>query len=515
MEPVRRHTALIAAIGALLASVVAGCGSAGARPATATAIGAGTTTRAAAASAAAISVTSTQSAHALPAGFVGLSMEYKGFAAYAGSSARAVDPVFEQLLRDISPGQSTVLRIGGDSSDWTWWPVPGMKQPLGIRYSLTPAALAVVHKVASDLDARLILGLNLEADSVRIASAEASALDARVGRSYIDALELGNEPELYGSFGWYRTAAGVEVPGRPRGYDFADFAHDFATFSRALPAGPLAGPSAGGPEILSQLGTFLGEEHRVSLVTVHAYPLKHCTRSQLVTESELLANSSSAGLAQTVAPLAAAAADHGEPLRIDEMNAVSCGGFRGVSDTFGSALWALDTLFEMDKLGVDGVNIHTVPGTINEMLGPELSGGHWSMHVHPEFYGMVLFSQAAPVGSRLLRLSASAPAGVKVWATRATNGQIRVTVINKNTRGATTVHLHIPAAQGAATLIRLTAPGVQATSGITLGGQSFGSRTTTGLLAGHASSSTVTPLGGVYTVTAPAGSAALLTLPAG
>ena len=41
------------------------------------------------------------------------------------------------------------------------------------------------------------------------------------------------------------------------------------------------------------------------------------------------------------------------------MNSVTCHGKTGVSDTFASALWILNTLFEMVHAGVDAVNIHT------------------------------------------------------------------------------------------------------------------------------------------------------------
>src|ERR1700742_5184931 len=114
-------------------------------------------------------------------------------------------------------------------------------------------------------------------------------------------------------------------------------------------------------------------------VTVHAYPLTHCTKSKVVTIAQLLADSSSHGLAVSVAPLIADASRAHLPLRIDEMNGISCGGTRGVSDTFASALWMLDTLFEMTRAGVVGVNVHTVPNTINELLGPEFVDGKWSI----------------------------------------------------------------------------------------------------------------------------------------
>ncbi len=245
------------------------------------------------------------------------------------------------------------------------------------------------------------------------------------------ALELGNEPELYGSFGWYRSAAGSPVPGRPRDYDPAAFERDYSSFAPRLPDVRLAGPSSGAPTWLAKLGAFLDAEPRVRLVTVHAYPLKHCTKSKVVTIPQLLSEQSSRGLAASVAPYVAVATAHHDPLRVDEMNGISCGGTRGVSDTFASALWVLDALFEMARTGVTGVNIHTVPNGINEILGPDDTGGVQRMRVHPEYYGMMMFAQAAPAGSHLLRLGTATPPGVKVWATRASDGVIHVVVINK------------------------------------------------------------------------------------
>ncbi len=465
--------------------------------------------------AASLGVGTTAIAAPLPDGFVGLSMEYRGLAAYAGQDPSAPDPVFEQLLRDISPDQSPELRIGGDSSDWTWWPVPGMSRPPGVKYDLTPAWMATTRALASALHARLILGLNLEADSPRVAAAEADAMAGRIGSASIQALELGNEPELYASFGWYKSPAGKQVPGRVAGYDPADLIGDYTRFARSLPASlSLAGPSSGAPLWLADLGSFLAAEPRVRLATVHAYPLKHCTKSEVVTVSELLSASSSAGLAATVAPYLHVASAHHVPLRVDEMNGVSCGGYKGVSNTFTSALWVLDTLFEMDKLGVSGVNVHTVPNTINEILGVSQAGGHWQMLVHPEFYGMMMFAQAAPAGSRLLALTGATPAGVKVWATRAANGQIRVVAINTSLSSPATVRVHVAGATAAASDEQLLAPSVQATSGVTLGGQTFGSDTSTGLLAGTTTDTSVTPSAGTFVLTVPEASASLLTLPA-
>ena len=66
-----------------------------------------------------------------------------------------------------------------------------------------------------------------------------------------------------------------------------------------------------------------------------------------VTESDLLSDAASDGLASTVTPWVAAAHHRGVPMRVDEMNAITCGGTQGISNTYGSALWALDTMFAM------------------------------------------------------------------------------------------------------------------------------------------------------------------------
>jgi hypothetical protein len=454
----------------------------------------------------------------IASGFVGLSVEIKTLEQYAGSNPAAVNPVFLHLIEDLAPEQSPVLRLGGDSTDWSWWPVSGVSRPPGVRFTLTPNWLDVAHSVATAVRGRLILGVDLEANNRTVAAAEANAMVSRIGRSSIDALELGNEPELYGSFGWYRSATGQAVPGRPRDYDPAAFVRDYSSFAPRLPDVRLAGPSSGASEWLAKLGPFLDAEPRVRLVTVHAYPLKHCTKSKVITIPQMLAESSSAGLAASVAPYVAIASAHHDPLRVDEMNAISCGGTRGVSDTFASALWVLDTLFEMVRTGVSGVNLHSVPGGINEILGPAGTPGTPSMRVHPEYYGMMMFAQAAPAGSHLLRLGTATPPGVKVWATRASDGVVHVVVINKRLAKSQSLRLRIAGARGPAEVDQLRAPSVHSTGGVTIGGQTFGAETSTGVLAGpvgRAGHDTVAASGGGYPITVPAASATMLTIPAG
>jgi hypothetical protein len=451
----------------------------------------------------------------IPSGFTGLSMEFHGFATYAGTNPKAPNPVFEQLVRNIAPSQSPVLRIGGDGTDWSWVPLAHVAKPPGIRYDITNSYLQTVGSVARALHARVMLGVNLEADSTTVAKGEADAMVKQVGAKWIRALEIGNEPELYGTFSWYRTRGGAPVFGRPSGYDFDDYLQDFTRFAKLMPHVPIAGPSSGSPTYFQELGTFIDAEPEVGLVTLHRYPLKHCTKSTVVTMNELLSDSASDGLAAAIAPYVATVHAHHRPLRLDELNAITCGGLRGLSDSFGSALWTLESLFALARSGIDGVNIHTVPNTFHSVFTSEFSGGHWESSVYPQYYGMLMFAQAAPAGARLLQIAGSQATGTHVWGTRAPDGHIRVVFINDSQGHGDDVTLRVPAAQSAGVLERLQAPSVHSTSGVTLGGQSFGAETTTGVLTGQPATTVVTPKNGVYTVKLSPTSAAMLTLTAG
>jgi Glycosyl hydrolase family 79 C-terminal beta domain len=451
---------------------------------------------------------------AIAPGFVGLSFGYKAIPLYAGTDPNAIDPVFEQLIRNLAPGQRPVLRVGG--TDQVWWPIPHSRRPAGVNYTLTSGFLRVVRTLAQAVDARLILGINFEADSARLAGVEGQALVDQIGSQWIDGLELGNEPELYTGYPWYVPPGGPGVYGRPRSWTFSDFVQDFANISRALPRTvTLAGPAIGSSRWISMLGQFLAGDPRLGMVTLHRYPLKHCSATP-ETVAELLSSPATSGLAQSVAHDVVISHARHIPLRIGEMNSVSCGGMPGVSNSFASALWSLDALFAMARVNVDGVNMQTAR-SLNELFSFSRVRGRWEGQVRPIYYGLMMFAQAAPAGSRLLALSGTAGTNVKAWATRAPDGERHVVLIDDDSH-AHTVSVRIPgsssSAAGPTTLTRLQAPSVHATSGVTFGGESFGSQTDSGLLAGTPSTTSLTPAGDDYVITLPAASAAMLTLPA-
>ncbi len=477
----------------------------------------GTVAPAARADTIAASVSSTPGGPAMPDGFLGVSFEFRALHQYTGRDPRAVDPVLVHLLAGLAPGSAPSLRVGGDSTDGSWWPIRGVIPPGGIYYRLTPGWLRAAQALAADLKTRMILGINLAAGRPAIAAAEARAFVSGIGRRYIQSLEIGNEPDLYGVFPWYRDRRGHLHRSRSSHYSLADYTSEFSHLSQVLPHIPLAGPAVSGPDWMRKLAGFIGHEPRLGMVTYHRYPLRACTtdasQPSFPTISHLLADSSSAGLADALAPFVAVAHRHQLPLRLTEINTASCQGQPGVSDTFAAALWGLNTMFNLARRGVDGVNFHMLPGSHYELFSPsQTQTGGWQGVVHPIYYGLDLFAQAFPVGARLVTVTA--PSGpTKLWATQAGDGALRVTLINQDPSAEHDVQLQIPNATTLGNLETLTAPSISSTDGVALGGQSFGSQTSTGTLPGPPSTTPVAPVSGSYQVALPAASAALLTIP--
>jgi hypothetical protein len=441
-------------------------------------------------------------------GFLGLSMEIRGVEAYTGFDSERVDPVFEQLIRQLDPGQHPVLRLGGDTTDWTWYPVRGMGRPFGVRYALNATWFKVVRSLAQGTNARLILGVNLEADRTRVAAAEANAMITRIGRPWLQALQLGNEPDLYNIQASY-TVNGVPHFARGSGWGFGPWLTDYARIRRAMPDFPLAGPEVGQLPWTNEVGPFLSSEPQVRIATLHLYALG-CIPSKPATIPNLFSDTYTRGFPSMLRSGIAAAHAHRIPFRLDEMNTVSCAGQYGVSDRFASALWILDVLFELARAGVDGVNVHTREGTANQIFHVRQIHGRWVGTVSPEYYGMLAFARAAPTGSRLLSVAGAGTGPVHVWATKAPGAPEQVVLINLDTVGHT-VLVRVPGPR-VATLDRLSAPNVAASGHVTLGGQSVANQSRTGLLHGVAHLIRIRRLRTGYSVWLPPANATILRL---
>jgi hypothetical protein len=470
----------------------------------------------------AVSVSASSASRPLASGFLGFSFEYQALRAYAGRDPDHLNPVLLSLVRQLNPGQSPLLRIGGNSTDQTWWPTPGVIPPAPVDYPLSDDWLRVAHALAVDLNAKLILGVNLEADRPALAAQEGRALLAGIGRARIAALEIGNEPDLYGRAVWARTGSGRAIHGRPEGYDFAEYLQQFTRWRQALRPLPLAGPALATTSWMNDLPQLLSADP-LSYATFHIYPLRACkvpAGSPLHPSiANLLADRSTSGIAQTVAPYVTYAHAAGVPFRLDELNSASCKGAPGVSNTFASSLWVLDTLFNLASVGVDGINLHTLPGAPYQPFTFSDRGGVWRGTVMPVYYGMLMFARAFPPGAHLL--ATTAPSGaLKVWATLGSDQTLRTVLINQSLTQTEQVAITLPPAGPSLlgtppppplSVETLAAPSPSATGGISIAGQSFPAGTRTGALSGTLQAPQLDAVDGTYYITLQPASAVMLT----
>jgi Glycosyl hydrolase family 79 C-terminal beta domain len=495
-----RALALVLAVGAITAA-----------PAACSATTATATTTTPATSALPVTVSSRPLGPGVASGFVGLATEYWDVEQEVGRDPAEPDVAFEHVAENLAPDGAFSLRIGGDSTDWTWFPIPGMTQPPWVRWTMTPTWAAVTKRLVDDLKAHLIIGVNMEADNLKVDDAEINEIKTGIGGSNPITFELGNEPELYSHFPFYHTAAGEAVLGRPKTYSLLDMASQWNDIAKALPSVRLAGPGYSSLTALPYVGQFLSSTKRLSLLTVHTYPLKskRCNAGETLQESDLFDADSLQNLASGVNSWSAVAHKDGVGLRVDEINSVTCGGQPGFTGSFGPALWALNILPLYAEDGISGVNFQTRPYTAQNLIQTDDKAAGWRVYVEPEYYGLLAFAQLTPPGSRILSVS-KLKDGLLDWAVRTPKGQTHVVITNPG-RSTVSVAVRAAGASGNATIetLRSSSGGLSAQSGITLGGQSVS--TSTGELSGHPVTNSVRLKSGAYAITVPAASAQILT----
>lgn len=463
-----------------------------------------------------------------PRGFVGFSTEYRLAPAFFGDATTGPNPVALEIYREFARARSgpPALRLGGGSTDEVWWnPSLRRPRPLGIYFDITQPFLTGLRNFARSSGAPLYLGLDLANPLVSTARDWMLAANRALGRR-VRAYELGNEPDIYGRRFYYVDSRGRQRTARPSSYSFGNYLFDFrrraVALRRALPRAPLAGPAAVGYPAFTEQGVvpFLRRERkRVKLLTYHEYFGDNCSGTKpgsygYATRRKLLSARLMNSKVTKYAGLVTQARRYRRGVRITETNSVACGGKPGVSNSFASALWGADWMLRMLAVGVRGMDLHTF-GLYSPFGFTWTPAEGWRGIANPLYYGMLFFSRATASRATLL-LDASFTAKVRRganvvgFATVDRRGTVRVGVINKDGRRGGRVRVKIARARGRTSLIRLRAPSVASTSGVTLAGQSMPYGSPDGRLTGPKRVERPRRRGGVYTFTVPKASAALL-----
>ena len=459
-----------------------------------------------------VTVSAAAGALSVPRSFLGLSVEYWGLPHFAQYGAQ-----FDRVLSLIHvPGEGPViLRVGGDSADRTFW-ATDVRRASRWAYDLTPSWWQALGTLVRRTGARVIVDLNLVTGSPYMAAQWARKAEAALPRGSIIGFEVGNEPDIYSNRYWSKAVSSGTlrtdlVPLKLSSISYLDEFEAYASaLSQVAPNVPLLGPAVANPSRnLSWVATLLGGPHAgLGVVSVHRYPYSGCVHkssSGFPTIARVLSEKASAGVASAVAPAARLAFAAGLPLRLTELNSITCGGKAGVSDTFATSLWAPDTLFELMRAGAEGANIHVRADAVNAAFYV----GEGGLRAQPLLYGLALFARTLGPGAQLIHAyeHASASLHLKAWAVQLPGGLVHVLLIDKGPY-AVRVDLSVPAT-GPATVQRLLAPSVRSRWGETLAGQQIASN---GRWAGHRTREVVARSRRGYEIVVPRYSAALVSV---
>jgi hypothetical protein len=421
----------------------------------------------------------------LPADYMGLGLESSSVATPGLLSAD--NRAYVELVRSL--GAAGVIRIGGNVSDYSRYDANGTSKNLPKDTVLTRDNIRQLRGFLDATGWKLIWGLNLGTGKLDNMVEEARAVSAAMGDKLI-AFEMGNEPDLFSRAGH-----------RQGNYDYAAWHSEFRRYKAAiravLPRAPFAGPDIAMASLDWMQSFAKDEAGDLALLTAHHYITGQA--SSAATIEFMLAEEKK--YQPALSKFHAISQDARIPWRMCETASFSGGGKAGVSDTFASALWALDYLFVLATYGASGVNMETGVnhlGVISKYtpINDDLAG-HYTPA--PEYYGLLAFAEGGK-GEQLALGLDTGGVNLTAYATRS-GSSITVTVINKDMRRDASVSI-IGVSTKQARVMRLTAPSLTATTGIALGGAAVDS-------GGKWSGKSDTLSGGKLAM--PFGSAALVT----
>jgi hypothetical protein len=442
-----------------------------------------------------LTIDETLTSHLIPANFNGLSYEL----------AQLSDPDFfaasnKELIayfRLLSP--SGVLRLGGNSSESCWFvadaatTAPAMRVPSGPvaqnwmphrQFAVLPLAIDHLAEFLGACGWGLIYGLNLGNSSPERAAREAEYVAKAIGDRLLY-FQIGNEPNYYHEAN-NRT--------RPAAWGFDDYLREWTEFADAV-IERVPGARFGGPDVagyspwVDQFAVAARKKmgSRLVAVTSHYYA-EGPPDDPRVNISRLLRNDPKIGeRAKVIADLAAGL---GMESRMTEGNSCYRGGKPGMSDAFASALWAGDYMLTLAEAGYGGVNFHGggasylraslgghMPGDLVAQKITPAKGAYYTpiagdladgFYTQPIFYGMMFANQLA--GGRVVNATLQAgDVNATAYAAKTRDG-LRIAMFNKSEDRDSRIKINTGDSYVRATVWRLCGSGLDATSGVTLGG---------------------------------------------
>ncbi|KAH7928005.1 glycoside hydrolase family 79 protein [Leucogyrophana mollusca] len=182
---------------------------------------------------------------------------------------------------------------------------------------------------------------------------------------YLVGLQAGNEPDLYSRHGH-----------RPESYGPNDYTTEFGLLIDAMEKDSnipnpnlLIGPNLAGvwtPEDVWNTGFVNDYSQQLSALAVERYPTDNCyaqfgvgtPRTGQEMFADYLTHTSGQHIVSSFLNSSNYAQTVGKPLLMFETNTASCGGFPGLSDSYGAALWGIDYGLQMAFSNFSGALFH-------------------------------------------------------------------------------------------------------------------------------------------------------------
>ncbi|KAJ6507835.1 hypothetical protein C8R47DRAFT_1208860 [Mycena vitilis] len=304
--------------------------------------------------------------------FYGFSIEFSVINQILGINGSFLQVPFLNLMSNLQArGGSVRVRVGGNTQETATMvsTLPDgkmMEKKLSQTYEpldtpqlqmftppllYTPEVVYMLANISSLVNVQWYLGIPLnDTQNLRLKIAEVA--ETVLGTNLLG-LQVGNEPDQYGIHGH-----------RPITYSPDDYSNDFGIVDAALQKDPrissvakkLIGPSISGNWKLEDVwdtGFLDRYENSFAALSVEYYPSNDCakvldTGNSIIDPQQIFSTYLNHTAATSIVnkylnrQSTLIAQSYELPFVMFETNTASCGGFAGVSDSFGSALWALD-----------------------------------------------------------------------------------------------------------------------------------------------------------------------------
>lgn len=416
----------------------------------------------------AVSISIGEPSIAIPSDFVGLSFETKRTLAnpYIPGDGPVKGPVPPRLFSaDDKPLITYIktlgvksLRIGGNTADRATVPLP------------TREDIDSVFNFAKAADVKVIYTLRLRENAPSKMAEDAKYIGDRYA-AQLSHFAIGNEPDAYFNvYEDYRTQleAGMKA------------------VSAAAPEAKFLGPctTQAHPEWSANVARdFAKGRDGLTLVAQHFYP---CGNGSKATDrdaaiEQLLSPKRQADYEKLRDRCVPASRDNGLGFRLEETNNFYLGGAPNASDTFASALWALDFMHWWAANGASGFNFHTsdfFPLTPDDKptwyVAFAANAARSGYVAKPIAYALTAFKAAAPSHVATVVVTKPDDLNVTAYATTRSDGRVVLTVINRTIdRSEPAVSVALPSGFVATRRLVLAAPDASSASDITLGGKAI------------------------------------------